>query len=212
MTGYCGDMVIDGHGCIYIDDTGARVLHGEEPCPGRLLVVDPTPKDGKRNVSVAADGLVFPNGVAISNNGDSLYISETFAYRLQKFSLDSSGKLSQRTTVWDTHSLSSLTTKEFEKFSGIDGICIDKEDGMWMAMLEYEVFVRRDVNGVITHKIEVQGHATACTLGGVDGETLWLVVNTVPEGEDLFEAMRGRRTRCQIFTVEVDVGRGKARP
>lgn len=40
MTGYCGDMVIDKKGRVYMDDTGARVLHGETPRAGRLLMVE----------------------------------------------------------------------------------------------------------------------------------------------------------------------------
>jgi len=207
MTGYCGDMIIDSAGHVFLDDTGAKILHGETPRPGRLIVVDPRTK----KASVAAEDIVFPNGMAIDSSGSILYLAATFSYQLNRFSLDSkTGGLTERQTVWDTHELASLTGKYFERFSGIDGICMDAEDGMWLSMLGYEMFIRRNANGNITHQILVDGHATACTLGGADGKTLFLVVNTLPKGEDLFSAMVGKRTRCNVMTVQVDIGHGRA--
>jgi sugar lactone lactonase YvrE len=208
MTGYCGDMVIDAQGRVYIDDTGARVLHGEKPSTGRLLVVDTD-----RTVRIAAEGLVFPNGVAINGDGTSLIISETFAYCLDKFDIAAStGELTNRRKVWDTKELAKVCGKEAGPMSACDGLCIDAEDGIWMAMLGYERFVRQDKEGRITHQIEVDGHATACALGGEDGKTLFLVTNWVPENSDLFTAMVGKQTRCNISTLAVEVGRGLARP
>jgi sugar lactone lactonase YvrE len=209
MTGYCGDMVIDTYGRIFIDDTGARVLHGEQPKPGRILMLDPASK----NVISASENLIFPNGIAIDSTGTKLFVSESFAYRLERFSIDADGQLSNRTTIWDTHDLAPLVNKEFGRFSVIDGIAIDAKDGIWMSMLGFEMFIRRDRDGNITHQILVDGDATACALGGEAGKTLYLVVNKVPDGEALFEAMVAKRTRCSIYTVEVDVPRGTtARP
>jgi sugar lactone lactonase YvrE len=210
MTGYCGDMVIDAAGRVYVDDVGARVMHGQEPGPGRVIAVEPETGE----VHVVADNIIFPNGIAIDSSGTSLFLAETFAYRLHRFNIDAStGALTDRQTVWESHAVSALTDKPVEKFCGIDGICLDGEDGMWLAMLGYECFIRRDAQGTITHRIDVKGHATACTLGGEEGKTLFLVVNEIlEEGADLFVAMKGKRMRCGIWTVEVEVGRGEGRP
>jgi sugar lactone lactonase YvrE len=208
MTGYCGDMVIDRHDRVFIDDTGARVLHGESPRPGRLLMVDPQTKQ----VSSVAEDVVFPNGIAIDSAGENLYLAATFSYNLYKFSLDGkTGALADRQVIWDTHEFASVTGKPFGRYCGVDGICMDAEDGMWLSMLEFKMFVRRDKHGNMTHQIHVHGDATACTLGGRDGKTLYLVVNKVPDGEDLFAAMVGKRTKCSVMTVQVEVGHGKDR-
>ncbi|OBT97575.1 hypothetical protein VE01_04445 [Pseudogymnoascus verrucosus] len=208
MTGYCGDMVIDAAGRVFIDDTGARVLHGEKPCPGRLLVVDTD-----RSVKVAAENLVFPNGVTIDREGTSLYIAETFAYRINKFNLSESGELTNRQEVWDATEWARLRGTQSEKFSSVDGFCMDKDNGMWLSLLADEVFARRDPEkGMFTHMIKVDGHATACTLGGDDGKTLFMLANITPKGDDLFTAMVERRTRCIVLTATVDVGHGDARP
>ncbi|KAF2671830.1 calcium-dependent phosphotriesterase [Microthyrium microscopicum] len=203
MTGYCGDMVIDHKGRVFIDDTGARVLHGETPRPGRLLMVEPDTK----KVSSVAENIVFPNGIGIDSTGKNLYLAATFTYHLYKFSLDAdTGALNNQETIWDAHELATVANKEHTRFCGIDGICIDAQDCMWLSMLGYQMFIRRDKNGAITHQIHVDGDATACALGGSDGKTLFLVVNKVPKGEDLFDAMVGKRTKCSIMTVRVDVG------
>lgn len=90
---------------------------------------------------------------------------------------------------------------------------MDTKEGIWMSMLGNEMFIRRDVNGKITHYIHVDGGATACALGGDDGRTLYLVINKVPEGEMLFDAMVGRWAKSRIFTVDLHVPKGsKARP
>ncbi|KAJ9144517.1 Calcium-dependent phosphotriesterase [Pleurostoma richardsiae] len=208
MTGYCGDMVIDKTGRVYMDDTGARVLHGETPRPGRLLVIE---TDG--TVKVAAEDIVFPNAVFISNDGNSLFVAETFRYGLLKYDVEADGKLTNRLDFWSPAVLPGVKEEDMAaNMIGIDGGCMDAEGGMWLSMLGYEEFIRLDPKGNVTHRIKAHGHATACTLGGKDGKTLYLVMNQVPEGENLFKAMVAKRTTCTIGAARVEVGRGQALP
>ncbi|KAF4120937.1 SMP-30/Gluconolaconase/LRE-like region [Geosmithia morbida] len=94
MTGYCGDMAIDKSGRVFLDDTGARVLHGETPRVGRLLRIDPD-----HSVHKVEDKIVFPNALCISADGKTLYNAETFGYGLLKFDLAEDGSLSNRQKV-----------------------------------------------------------------------------------------------------------------
>jgi sugar lactone lactonase YvrE len=202
MTGYCGDMFIDSKGRVYLDDVGARVLHGQEPAPGRLIMVD---TDGAAK-SVAED-LLFPNALVISKDGKSLFVAETFGPGLSKYDVGPGGELSNKTIFWSPTSLPDYTDKDGAGLMvKIDGGCIDDDDNIWLSMLGYEQFIRIDKNGHINARIKVKGHATACCLGGPDGKTLFLVVNQVPEGEVIFSAMREKRTTCTIATATVDVG------
>ncbi|KEF52941.1 uncharacterized protein A1O9_10847 [Exophiala aquamarina CBS 119918] len=207
MTGYCGDMVIDSKGRIYIDDTGARVLHGEKPGPGRLLLIGTD-----RSVKTVAENIIFPNGIGINSSGKDLFVAETFGYQLNHFDITDDGALLNRTVQWDVNKLALPPGRERTRFCTIDGLCIDSEDGIWLSMLNFNAFVRRDAQGNITHQIKVDGDATACTLGGVDGKTLFLVVNRGPPEKDLFDAMVERETSCIVYSVRVDIGRGSARP
>jgi sugar lactone lactonase YvrE len=217
MTGYCGDMAIDSSGRVYLDDTGAKVLHGEQPRPGRLLVIDPA-KDGSTaaaTATVAAENIIFPNALFISNDGKSIYCAETCGYGLFKFDLAADGTLSNRQKVWSPAAISPTgqTGNTPDGIFGIDGGCMDAEGGMWLSMLGLEKFIRLDQDGNITHEISANGHATACTLGGEDGKTLFLVTNSFSEDEEsLFTAMKGKRTKCTISYARVEVGKGTARP
>ncbi|KAL3441564.1 hypothetical protein BJX65DRAFT_313739 [Aspergillus insuetus] len=210
MTGYSGDMTIDSSGRVYVDDTGAKVLHGEKPQPGRLLVIDP-----KGCVSVAADNIVFPNALMISNDGQSIYCAETFGYGLLKWDLAADGTLSNRQNIWSPASISPTgqSGNTTDGILGIDGGCMDAEGGIWLGLLAFNKFIRLDRDGNITDEIKVNGHATACTLGGEDGKTLFLITNWFSEDEEgLFAAMTGKRTKCRISCTRVEVGKGTARP
>ena len=210
MTGYCGDMSIDSTGRVYLDDTGARVLHGESPRPGRLLMIE---TDG--TVKVAEENLVFPNALFIDNDGKSLYCAETFGYGLLKWDISADGQLSNRQKIWSPASIApnGETGNTPKGLVGIDGGCMDGEGRIWLSLLSLEKFVRLDKTGTVTHEIAVNGHATACTMGGPDGKTLFLSTNWLPEDdENIFTSMVAKRTKCTVSYARVDVAKGTARP
>ncbi|UPK96734.1 hypothetical protein LCI18_007669 [Fusarium solani-melongenae] len=186
MTGYCGDMYIDSVGRVYLDDTGARVLHGEDPSPGRLIMVDTG-----RTAKVAAEHLVFPNALVITEDGKSLFVAETFGQGLLKFDVGP-GDFAEKEAAG--------------KMVKIDGGCLDAEGNIWLSLLGYDQFIRLDQRGNINARICVSGHATACYLGGEDGKTLYLVVNQVPDGESIFTAMVAKKTTCAVGSARVDIG------
>ena len=202
MTGYCGDMVIDDKGRTYLDDTGSRVLHGEPRRPGRLIIIEP---DG--SFKIGAEDIHFPNGIAINSTGRILFVSASSSRILFAYDIDDAGELSNRREILDLGKFSDAKER-----TACDGLCIDAEDALWLSLLASEVFIRLDSRGVITHAIHVDGHATACALGGPDGRTLYLVTNKMLRGDNLFEAMRNKDVRCTVSTSRVDVPRGKGRP
>lgn len=65
------DIVVDGRGNAYVNTIGFD-FPGGEFAPG--LVVQVTPEGGVRRV---ADGLAFPNGMAISPDGAALIVAES---------------------------------------------------------------------------------------------------------------------------------------
>jgi sugar lactone lactonase YvrE len=210
MTGYCGDMAIDTTGRVYLDDTGARVLHGESPRPGRLLIIE-----SDESVRIADENIVFPNALFMSGDGKNLFCAETFGKGLLKWDVGPHGSLSNRQLVWSPATISPTGEIGNTPYGliGIDGGCMDAEGGMWLSMLALEKFVRLDQQGNVTHEIKTKGHATACTLGGDDGKTLFLVTNSFAEGEQsIFSAMVARRTQCIVSYATVDTPKGAACP
>jgi sugar lactone lactonase YvrE len=83
------DMVVDAAGRAYVGSIDFTAL-AELPTTN-LLRVDP---DG--SVSVAADDLSFPNGMAISADGATLIVAESWAQRLTAFDVRPDGSLANR--------------------------------------------------------------------------------------------------------------------
>lgn len=85
--GFTDDMDIASDGKIYFTDASTKyrlpdhVLDLLEGRPyGRLYVYDPQTKVAK----LLLKGMYFANGVALSQNEDAVFVSETYRYRLRK--------------------------------------------------------------------------------------------------------------------------------
>jgi sugar lactone lactonase YvrE len=90
-SGLLNDMIVDAQGRAYVGDTGYDLGAGASPAPGRILVWD---RDDKPR-SVVED-VTFPNGMAITPDGKTLYVAETFAERVSAFDIGRDGDLSGR--------------------------------------------------------------------------------------------------------------------
>lgn len=94
---YADAVAVDVRGHVWLTDASARFgakAHGgtfeasvldilEGSCSGRLIVLDPA--TGQKRV--ALHGLCFPNGLVFSQDGQSLFLSETGRYRIIKIDL-----------------------------------------------------------------------------------------------------------------------------
>jgi sugar lactone lactonase YvrE len=149
-----GDMVIDDLGCAYV---GSQAFHG-----GVILRVDPD-----NAVSVVADDLDFPNGMVITADRKTLIVAESVGRRLTAFSIGNGGELVDRHIFAD----------------GLDGppdgISLDADGGVWTSMTLAQQFERIVAGGQVTHRIHIGDRAAiACTLGGPEGRTLFMLSST----------------------------------
>ena len=102
------DMIVDSEGRAYIGSFGFD-LHGRgELQPSVVISVDP---DGTHRV--AADDLLFPNGMVATVDG-TLIVAETFGGRLTAFTIGADGSLGHR-RVW----------ADLPDGVSPDGICLD---------------------------------------------------------------------------------------
>jgi sugar lactone lactonase YvrE len=163
------DIVVDGRGNAYVDNIGFDFGAEEpgDPPPGILALV--TPDGAVRRV---ADGLAFPNGLAVTPDGSTLVVAESYAGRLTGFDIGPDGGLSNRRTwapLGDAHP---------------DGICVDAEGAVWYADVPARRCVRVAEGGEVLATVEADRGCFACMLGGPDGRTLYVVAQAWPPSDD----------------------------
>ena len=86
-TGLLNDMVLGRDGTSYVGDTGFRP-GSEVNAPRRIILRRPD-----ESIHVAAEGLAFPNGMALTDDESVLYVAETFGQRLTAFTVGRDGHL-----------------------------------------------------------------------------------------------------------------------
>jgi sugar lactone lactonase YvrE len=165
-TYHCNDMVVDAVGRAYVGNFGWDYEQGGTPVPAAMCRVDP---DG--TVSVAADGLMFPNGTVITPDGRTLIVGESFSAKLIAFEVDADGGLSNR-RVWADLSSAGVTA---------DGIALDAEGCIWVATAFAPRCVRVAEGGEIVGEVTTEKTTYACMLGGPDGRTLFVM--TAPNAQ-----------------------------
>ncbi|HEX6798583.1 MAG TPA: SMP-30/gluconolactonase/LRE family protein [Ktedonobacterales bacterium] len=179
---FWNDMVVDGRGNAYVNNIGFDFPAGAF-APGTLALV--TPDGTARQV---ADGLAFPNGMAVTLDNATLIAAESYGERLTAFDIAADGSLSNQ-RVWA------------ELPSGHpDGICLDAEGAVWYADVPAKRCVRVREGGQVLQTIELDRGCFACALGGADKRTLFMMAAEFSSAA----SMAGTRTG-EVLTAEVPV-------
>jgi sugar lactone lactonase YvrE len=153
------DIVVNARGNAYVGNTGFD-FPGGEYAPGSIALVAP---DG--TARRVADGLAFPNGVAITPDGATLIQAESYANRLTAYDIAPDGGLSAG-RVWA------------DLGDGVpDGICIDADGAVWYADVPNTRCVRVAEGGEVLDTVAADRGCFACMLGGADGRTLFMVTS-----------------------------------
>src|SRR6266511_955815 len=87
------EIVVDGRGNAYINNQGFE-FPGGEFAPGTIALL--TPDGAARQV---ADGIAFPNGMAVTPDNQTLIVAESYGNKLTAFDIAADGGLSNR-RVW----------------------------------------------------------------------------------------------------------------
>lgn len=174
------EVVVDGRDNAYVNNIGFDFTGGE-PAPGTIALV--TPDSSARQV---ADGLWFPNGMAVSPDNATLVVAESYANKLTAFDIAADGSLSNRRSWADLG-------------DGVpDGICLDADGAIWYGDVPHKRAVRVIEGGAVLDTIELDRGCFACVLGGTDGRTLFLVTREWNGASGMTDETR----TGQILTVE----------
>ena len=152
------EIVVDGRGNAFVNSPGFDLMAGADPAPGMVAVL--TPDRAARQV---ADGIAFPNGMAVTPDDDTLIVADSYGRELTAFDIAADGGLSNR-RVWA------------DLRDGVpDGICVDAEGAVWYADVPNRRCVRVREGGEVLDVVEADRGCFACMLGGADGATLFVM-------------------------------------
>lgn len=119
----------------------------------------------------ADEGYIVANGPAFSPDGTKLYINETMKGEIFVCDLDpSSGRLSNKTLF-----------AQLPEGDGLpDGICVDSDGGLWVAVVTGGKVRRYLPNGEIDAEIDVPSPTvTSVGFGGRENRTLFITTGTI---------------------------------
>ncbi|MFZ0087935.1 MAG: SMP-30/gluconolactonase/LRE family protein [Solirubrobacteraceae bacterium] len=197
---WLNDMVVDAHGRAWVGCFGFDLMAFADPRLAPLMRVDP---DG--TASVAADGLMFPNGSVILPDGNTLIVGETTGCRYTAFTIGADRSLTDR-RVWaqlaPTPELAPLERMLPQITIGPDGCTLDAEGHIWAADEAQGRCIRVAPGGAIVDEIPTPDGlgCFACALGGEDGRVLLLCA-----APDFLEVNRRQARDAVLLTTTVDV-------
>jgi sugar lactone lactonase YvrE len=181
--GTIDDMIIDGLGRAYVGDLGFNLPPpSNRGADGRIILVM---LGGE--MRVVAEGLRFPNGIAVSADHNRLVVAEMDGKCLAEYEIAADG---------DLHFCRRIVCGKEP-----DGICLDCEGAVWVASYGEDAFIRIDRDGRERQRINVPGRrGIACALGGFDRRTLFCIsAATSPE------EMRHRKSSARIDVLDVEI-------
>jgi len=167
------DIAADSRGNAFVNNIGYD-FPGGAPAPGIVAVV--TPDGASRQV---ADGLLFPNGMAVTADNATLIVAESHAARLTAFDIAPDGELTNRRVWADLPG------------AAPDGICLDAKGAIWYADVPNQHCRRVREGGEILATIPLPDGAFDCAISA-DQQTLYAVTADYTDPEAMFTGRTGR--------------------
>lgn len=179
-----------------IDDPAVRLNDGGVAPDGRFFVgsmaYDYTPGagtlwaiSGEGSVSVVEPGATISNGLAWSPDGSTAYYSDTATHRVDRFSWSPSKGLYDR--------------RAFVSVNSPDGVCVDAEGGVWVALWGGGALHRYDSVGSLTAIVRIPTQfPTSAAFVGDNLDRLIVTTSRLEAPDDplagaLFEVVSGVR-------------------
>lgn len=167
------EIVVDGRGNAYVNTIGFD-FPGGTYAPGSIALAT-----ASGVVRLVADGVAFPNGMAVTPDGRTLILAESYGQCLTAFDIADDGSLVNR-RVWAAL-----------EGGYPDGICLDAEGAVWYADVGNRRCVRVREGGEVLETVEADRGCFSCALSDEQNPTLFLVTAEWGGPEGMAD---GRRT------------------
>lgn len=188
ITTFClSDGIVDRQDRMYVGDIGYNFLDPANK-PVDTCVIACVEPDGRARI--VADGLHFPNGMAITPDGKTLIVGETMGHRLTAFDVQADGSLANRRVY-----------AQLPDDVSPDGIALDAEDAVWLANPEGQfAALRVREGGEIVERVELDTEGYAVMLGGPQRRHLFICGS---DSHDPAEIARTPSVTLRVVEVEV---------
>jgi sugar lactone lactonase YvrE len=174
------------------------MAYDETPGGGSLYRLDPS-----GTATVILTGVSISNGLTWSPDGGTAYYVDTSTHRIDAFDYDPDAGLTNRRPV----------VHIAESDGAPDGLTIDTDGNLWVALWGGSAVRRYTPDGVLTEHLPLPvTNVTACTFGGPNLDDLYITTSrqqvppgTQPEAGALFRAHPGARG-LPTRSYRLDVG------
>ena len=183
------DLTVDEQGSVFVGSLEFDALSTDKPIPGNVFRVDPPAM-----VTKLWEGIEVTNGMGFSPDGRLLY------------HCDSTTK-----AVWVYDVTAERGLKDRRVFGRLpegwpDGMAVDVEGGVWVAVVRYGEVVRFKPDGTLQRRIKIPATmVTSLCFGGNDMMDLYVV--TADNGEDAGRKGTIFRTRADVPGLAVPKAR-----
>ncbi len=168
------DLVKMSDGGLYVGEYGYDMAGGEAPTPGNIYYISP-----KGEIIIAASGVMFGNGLALSEDEKQLYIAETIAGKISVFDIGDDRHLDNRRTLIHF------------KDGYPDGICMTPKDKIWAAVLGRNEAICVGLDGTIKQRVTSDVPVYDVTLDPTTPQALYIATSQA-RPEDLRKPVKPR--------------------
>ena len=174
------DLTVDAQGSVFVGSLEFDALSTDKPIPGNVFRVDPP-----NTVTKLWEGIEVTNGMGFSPDARLLYHCDSTTKAVWAYDVTADRRLKDR--------------RVFGKLpeGWPDGMAVDVEGGVWVAVVRHGEVVRFKANGTMERRIKMPAEmVTSLCFGGADMMDLYVV--TADNTEDLSR-------KGTIFRMRADV-------
>jgi xylono-1,5-lactonase len=174
------DLTVDAQGSVFVGSLEFDALSTDKPIPGNVFRVDPP-----NTVTKLWEGIEVTNGMGFSPDARLLYHCDSTTKAVWAYDVTADRRLKDR--------------RVFGKLpeGWPDGMAVDVEGGVWVAVVRHGEVVRFKANGTMERRIKMPAEmVTSLCFGGADMMDLYVV--TADNTED--SSRKGT-----IFRMRADV-------
>jgi sugar lactone lactonase YvrE len=168
------DLTFHPSGALYFTTPQNPV---DDAVPMPVYRLDP---DGE--VTKVLEGLRYPNGVNVNEDGTRLYVADSYPGDIKVGDINPDGSISNLRTF------ANVRVESIAEITGPDGMCFDVHGNLYAAIFRAGVVRRVNPDGEIDLEIKVDApHTTNCCFGGPNFDQLYIT-----------EGLKGRVYRVDL--------------